>query len=41
MDGALARSFVVIQCECGNEIDRDYQASLNLKNYGEKLLQST
>lgn len=21
--------------ECGNEIDRDYQAALNLKNYGQ------
>lgn len=31
----------IYQCDCGNKIDRDYQASLNLKNYGEKLLQST
>lgn len=27
-------------CECGNIIDRDYQASLNLKQYGENVLQS-
>ena len=27
-------------CECGNVIDRDYQAALNLKNYGENVLQS-
>lgn len=26
-------------CECGNEIDRDYQASLNLKAYGETVMQ--
>ena len=26
-------------CECGNIIDRDYQASLNLKAYGERVLQ--
>lgn len=26
--------------ECGNTIDRDYQASLNLKKYGENVLQS-
>ena len=26
--------------ECENSIDRDYQASLNLKKYGEKVLQS-
>ena len=25
------------KCECGNEIDRDYQAALNLKRYGELL----
>ena len=25
--------------DCGNEIDRDYQASLNLKQYGENVLQ--
>jgi putative transposase len=24
--------------ECGNVIDRDYQASLNLKRYGERAL---
>lgn len=27
-------------CECGNVIDRDYQAALNLKDYGENVLQS-
>ena len=26
------------KCECGNIIDRDYQASLNLKIYGENIL---
>lgn len=26
--------------ECGNVIDRDYQAALNLKAYGENVLQS-
>ena len=26
-------------CECGNTIDRDYQASLNLKKYGENEIQ--
>ena len=25
-------------CECGNVIDRDYQAALNLKQYGENVL---
>jgi putative transposase len=25
-------------CECGNKIDRDYQASLNLAEYGNKLI---
>lgn len=29
----------IYRCECGNEIDRDYQASLNLKVYGERTLQ--
>ena len=27
-------------CECGNVIDRDYQASLNLKRYGEMALEN-
>jgi putative transposase len=27
----------IYKCECGNEIDRDYQAALNLKKYGELL----
>lgn len=26
----------VYRCECGNIIDRDFQASINLKVYGEK-----
>lgn len=26
------------KCECGNTIDRDYQASMNLKIYGERVL---
>lgn len=30
----------IYRCECGNEIDRDYQASLNLKAYGERTLES-
>ena len=30
----------IYKCECGNVIDRDYQASLNLKQYGENILQS-
>ena len=28
----------VYKCDCGNVIDRDYQASLNLKRYGENVL---
>ena len=28
----------IYQCDCGNLIDRDYQASLNLKQYGENVL---
>ena len=28
----------IYQCDCGNIIDRDYQASLNLKRYGENVL---
>ena len=28
----------IYKCECGNIIDRDYQASLNLKKYGENVL---
>ena len=26
----------VYRCACGNMIDRDFQASINLKTYGEK-----
>ena len=29
----------IYKCECGNVIDRDYQASLNLKRYGEMALE--
>ena len=29
----------IYQCECGNVIDRDYQAALNLKRYGEMILE--
>jgi transposase, IS605 orfB family len=28
----------IYECECGNIIDRDFQASLNLKRYGENVL---
>lgn len=30
----------IYKCECGNIIDRDYQAALNLKRYGENVLKS-
>lgn len=30
----------IYECECGNRIDRDYQAALNLKQYGERALKS-
>ena len=30
----------IYKCECGNIIDRDFQASLNLKTYGATVLQS-
>ena len=29
----------IYRCDCGNIIDRDFQASLNLKKYGEDVLQ--
>ena len=29
----------IYKCECGNVIDRDYQAALNLKRYGEMVLE--
>ena len=32
----LKLSARIYKCECGNVIDRDFQASLNLKDYGEK-----
>ena len=28
----------IYKCECGNVIDRDYQAALNLKKYGENIV---
>ena len=28
----------IYKCECGNIINRDFQASLNLKTYGENVL---
>ena len=31
----------IYKCECGNVIDRDYQASLNLKKYGEMVLEQS
>ena len=31
----------IYQCECGNVIDRDYQAALNLKRYGENILRQS
>lgn len=31
----------IYRCDCGNVIDRDYQASLNLKQYGENVLRQT
>lgn len=31
----------IYKCECGNIIDRDYQASLNLKRYGENVLKQS
>lgn len=31
----------IYKCECGNVIDRDYQASLNLKRYGEMTLEKS
>lgn len=31
----------IYKCECGNIIDRDYQASLNLKRYGEMVLEQS
>lgn len=31
----------IYKCECGNIMDRDYQASLNLKMYGENVLKQS
>lgn len=30
----------IYECDCGNIIDRDFQAALNLKRYGENILKS-
>ena len=31
----------IYECKCGNVIDRDYQAALNLKRYGENVLRQS
>ena len=31
----------IYRCECGNVMDRDYQAALNLKQYGENVLKQS
>ena len=31
----------IYECKCGNRSDRDYQASLNLKRYGENILKQS
>ena len=31
----------IYKCECGNIVDRDYQAALNLKQYGEMVLEQS
>ena len=31
----------IYKCGCGNVIDRDYQAALNLKRYGEMVLEQS
>ena len=31
----------IYKCECGNVIDRDFQAALNLKRYGENVLKES
>lgn len=31
----------IYKCECGNVIDRDFQAALNLKKYGEEQLKKS
>lgn len=35
---ALKLSDRIYKCTCGNEMDRDYQASINLKRYGENVI---
>ena len=37
----LKQSDRVYKCKCGNVIDRDFQASLNLKRYGEMALEQS
>ena len=31
----------IYKCDCGNVIDRDFQAALNLKRYGENVLKES
>ena len=31
----------IYKCRCGNVIDRDYQAALNLKRYGENVIKQS
>ena len=31
----------IYRCECGNEVDRDEQATLNLKLYGENVVKQS
>lgn len=31
----------IYKCECGNIIDRDFQAALNLKKYGENVFKES
>ena len=38
MKNDLKLSDRIYKCDCGNIIDRDYQAALNLKQYGENIL---
>lgn len=38
--GDLKLSDRIYKCDCGNIIDRDFQAALNLKRYGENVLKS-
>ena len=31
----------IYKCECGNVVDRDYQAALNLKRYGKNVIKQS